>query len=70
LKALLIVNDTECKRVDTVHGKVEFMQLVGITERELEVIKEDTNQKAVLVENMRSDNPYLITDIKRIKSYI
>jgi hypothetical protein len=46
------------------------MQLVGITQRELEVLKEDHTQASVLYENMKKDNPYLVTDMKRIKSYL
>ncbi|NSB17181.1 suppressor of fused domain protein [Clostridium beijerinckii] len=70
IAALLIVNDTEANEIDTVHGKVDFIQLVGITEKELEVLKEDRTQAAVLVENMKKDNPFLITDMKRVKSYL
>lgn len=70
ITALLVVNDTEAEGIDTVHGRVDFMQLVGITQRELEVLKEDHTQAGVLVENMKKDNPYLITDMKRMKSYL
>jgi len=70
ITALLAVNDTEAKGIDTVHGRVDFMQFVGITQRELEVLKENCAQAEVLMENMRKDNPYLITDMKRIKSYL
>ncbi len=70
ITALLVVNDTECNGIDTVHGRVEFMQLVGITQRELEVLKEDYTQAGLLCENMKKDNPYLATDMKRIKSYL
>lgn len=70
ITALIVVNDTEAKGIDTVHGRVDFMQLVGITQRELEAIKKDDTQKEVLFENMKKDNPYLITDMKRTKSYL
>jgi len=56
--------------IDTVHGRVEFMQLVGITQRELEVLKADNSHAAVLYERMKKDSPNLITDMKRIKSYL
>ncbi len=69
ITALFIVNDTECERIDTVHGS-GFMQLVGITQRELEVLKEDPQQAAVLYEKMQIDNPYMITDMKRVNSYL
>lgn len=70
ITALLIVNDTEAEGVETVHGRVDFLQMVGITQQELEVLKEDRTKAAVLVENMKKDNPYLVTDMKRKKSYI
>ncbi len=70
ITALLVVNDTEASGIDTVHGRVEFMQLVGITQQELEMIKEDHTQSRILVEKMKVDNPYLVTDMKRTNSYI
>lgn len=70
ITALLIVPDTEAEGIDTVHGRVEFLQLVGITQRELEVLKDDPTQANRLVANMKEENPYLITDMKRVKSYL
>ena len=70
ITALLVVSDTEAAGIDTVHGKVNFIQLVGITQQELEVLKEDYTKAEVLVKNMKKDNPYLVTDMKRIKSYL
>nr|WP_285849396.1 suppressor of fused domain protein [Niallia taxi] len=70
ITALLVVNDTEAAGVDTVHGRVDFLQLVGITERELELIKEDHTKATELVGKMKQDNPYLVTDMKRNYSYL
>lgn len=70
ITALLVVNDTEIDGVDTVHGRVDFLQLVGITERELTVLKENREQARTLVERMKKDNPYLITDMGRTTSYL
>ncbi|MDQ0229111.1 suppressor of fused domain protein [Metabacillus malikii] len=70
ITALLIVNDTEAKAMNTVHGKVDFLQLVGITERELDVLKQDRTQAAVLVEKMKRDNPFLVTDMSRTCSFL
>lgn len=70
ITALIIVKDTELSSIDTVHGKVEFMQLIGITERELQVIKEDREQVSVLIERMKQNNPMLVTDLTRTESYI
>ncbi|SFA99788.1 MULTISPECIES: suppressor of fused domain protein [unclassified Bacillus (in: firmicutes)] len=70
ITALLVVNDTEAMSIDTVHGKVDFLQLVGITQRELEVLKEDNTKAPKLVENMKRENPNLVTDMKRKKSFL
>ena len=70
ITALLIVNDTSAQTLDTLHGKVEFLQFVGITESELDAIREDSSNISLLVEKMKKDNPELITDMKRKKSYL
>ncbi|EMS72043.1 suppressor of fused domain protein [Ruminiclostridium cellobioparum] len=70
ITALLVVNDTECHGINTVHGRVEFIQLVGITQRELEILKADHSRVTILVDNMKKDNPYMVTDMKRTKSYL
>ena len=70
ITALILVNDTEVNGINTVHGKVDFIQLVGITQRELEVLRDDRNQLENIIMNMRQENPYLVTDMKRVKSYI
>lgn len=70
ITALLIVSDTEIQGIDTLHGRVDFLQLVGMTQRELELIKENHRQVYSLVENLKKENPYLVTDMNRVKSYI
>lgn len=46
------------------------MQLVGITEQELQAIKADPSKASVLIELMRKDNPMLITDLTRTINYL
>lgn len=70
ITALLLVPDTEIESQDTIYGKTEFIQLVGITEREMDAILEDRNNMQIILENMKKDNPYLVTDMTRTKSYI
>lgn len=70
ITALLAVSDTEAQGIDTVHGRVDFIQLVGITQREFEAIIENHANAEVLVNKMKKDNPYLVTDMKRTKSYL
>ncbi len=70
ITALLIVADTEALTQDSVYGKTEFMQLVGITESELRAVMEDSEKGPVLIEKMKQDNPDLVTDMKRTISYL
>lgn len=70
ITALITVPDTEAQPQDTVYGKTEFIQLVGITETELSAIKENVENIKVLAERMRAENPDLVTDMGRTKSYI
>lgn len=70
ITALVIVNDTELTAIDTVHGKVEFMQLVGITEKELQKIKEDGEKVKLLIQRMKQDNPMLVIDLARTENYL
>ena len=71
ITALLIVEDTEVKPQHSVYGKTEFMQLVGITESELQAILADSTNVEKLIELMKADgNLELVTDMKRSKSYL
>lgn len=70
ITALITVSDTEAQGQDTIYGRTEFIQLVGITQKELEEIQKDTDNIAVLVERMKADNPDLVTDMSRTKSYL
>ncbi|MCD8165814.1 MAG: suppressor of fused domain protein [Bacteroides sp.] len=70
ITALLVVEDTELPEVDTVHGKLGFMQLVGITEPELTALRSDPSRVKELVDAMKKVNPELITDLKRTESYL
>ena len=71
ITALLLVNDTELQPQMSVYGKTEFIQLVGITQQELQAIKMDKNNISLLIQNMKADgNPDLVTDMNRTKSYL
>ena len=67
---LLIVPDTELEGIDTVHGRVDFLQLVGITQPEFEAIITNSKKISILLERMKKDNPYLITDLNRTIDYL
>lgn len=70
LTAFMVVEDTELKGIDTEHGRLDFMQLVGITQRELEMLIEDHNNAEILAEKIKKDNPMMVTDLERTKDYL
>lgn len=71
ITALLIVSDTEAEPQMSVYGRTEFMQLIGITESEIQAIIEDPSNIDKLIELMKADgNEDLVTDMKRAKSYL
>lgn len=76
ITALIITYDTEIKSVNTLHGRLDFLQLVGITQKELEWIMQfqdmEENKKKIqeLIYKMQDDNPYLVTDMSRTKDYV
>ncbi|RDU73368.1 suppressor of fused domain protein [Helicobacter aurati] len=76
ITGMIVVYDTEIPSMDTPHGRLDFLQLVGITQTELEYIAnfedEDISKKEIqkLIDRMQDDNPYLVTDMQREKSYV
>jgi len=65
ITALLFVNDPEIKKINTPHGEVSFLQIVGITTAEYEHIKENPDTVEELVNKLKENNPLLITDLTR-----
>lgn len=71
ITALLVVSDTEVEPQMSVYGKTEFMQLIGITESEIQAIIKDPSNIEKLIELMKADeNENLVTDMRRTKSYL
>lgn len=71
ITALLLVDDTEAEPQQSVYGITKFIQLVGITESELEAIIEDPENILKLIKLMKDDgNIDLVTDMKRARSYL
>lgn len=65
ITALVFVNDPEIEKIQTPHGEVTFLQIVGITSAEYEFIKENPTQVEELVNKLKENNPLLITDLNR-----
>jgi Suppressor of fused protein (SUFU) len=67
ITAFVLALDPELGRIETPHGEVSFLQLVGITNAELERLMRNptTTEVAALINELRKDNPLLITDLNR-----
>ena len=71
ITSLLLVRDTELETQTSVYGQTEFIQLVGITESEMNAIIEDPDNIDTLIALMKADgNEDLVTDMNRTKSYL
>lgn len=70
ITALITVADTEAMPQETVYGRTEFIQLVGITEQEFQAIKGSQENLQLLIQRMKEENPDLVTDMSRTKSYL
>lgn len=59
--------DPELGKIDTPHGEVSFLQIIGITNDEVEQLKATPGVEANrnLVNELRKSNPLLITDLNR-----
>lgn len=59
--------DPELGKIQTPHGEVSFLQMVGITNAEVELLKLNPTTDAVkeLIDRLKIDNPLLITDLNR-----
>ncbi|SFN43417.1 Suppressor of fused protein (SUFU) [Chitinophaga sp. YR627] len=64
---LAFVPDPELGVIDTPHGEVTFLQMVGLTKKEVErlLAKPQTSEVEKLIGEMREYNPLLITDLDR-----
>ncbi|MEB3004128.1 suppressor of fused domain protein [Capnocytophaga sp. G2] len=67
LIAVAFVLDPELGEIETPHGTVQFLQAVGITSQEFQMLKKDFSIGKVeeLMGHLRKDNPLLITDLDR-----
>jgi hypothetical protein len=59
--------DPELGKIDTPHGEVSFLQMLGVTSAELAALQVDPSREAVtaLVAELRMRDPLLVTDMGR-----
>ena len=68
ITAIILVPDPLLKSMDTPHGKVDFLQVVGITTAELEKLKHANLLKEAiktLAAEIAKENPLFITHLER-----
>lgn len=67
ITGLLTVLDPELGKIQTPHGELSFLQLVGITQEEVQQLgmNPTTAEVETLLSELRKDNPLLITDLNR-----
>ncbi len=70
IKAFVVVNDTEVKTINTLCGEIQFLQLIGITEEELNLVREDFFYGYLIATEIKKDNPLLLNVLYREKNYI
>lgn len=65
ITALIFVADPELEKIQTPHGEVTFLQIVGITSAEYDQLVENPETAEELVNKLKENNPLLITDLTR-----
>lgn len=65
IMAMTFELDAELGEIETPHGKVQFLQVVGITQAEYEAILASGNNAESLLNQLKLQNPYLVTDLTR-----
>ncbi|MGT2756537.1 suppressor of fused domain protein [Streptococcus ovuberis] len=72
LVGLAFVPDVRLETIDSPHGSVQCLQMVGVTRKELDWLWENPKTYRVkeLVDKMREANSMLLLDLKREKDYV
>lgn len=67
ITALAFVLDPQLGKIDTPHGEVSFLQMVGLTTSEYEELKQNPklSETEKLTDKLKATNPLLITDLNR-----
>lgn len=67
ITGFVIALDPELGKIETPHGEVSFLQLVGITSAEVEQLLQNPTTEAVkeMITGLQQNNPLLITDLDR-----
>ena len=70
ITGLVVIGDTSVDTIETLHGKVEFLQLFGITADEANALRNDYTNFDILINRIKEDNPECVINMGRTKSYL
>jgi Suppressor of fused protein (SUFU) len=70
ITGLIFIIDPELGIIDTPHGNIQFLQIVGVTDDEIIAIKDKSITAQEVIKRLRKDNPFLITDLERTTSVL
>ncbi|WP_113651308.1 suppressor of fused domain protein [Pedobacter namyangjuensis] len=67
ITALAFVEDPELGKIETPHGEVTFLQMIGLTTSEYDQLKQNPKiaETEMLIDRLRAQNQLLITDLNR-----
>lgn len=65
LTGIAFLLDPDLGKISTPHGEVQFLQMFGITDEEIDLLKSEKIDVNELVEKHSKSNPMLITDLER-----
>ncbi len=65
IKAFTIVKDTTVNTIQTPHGTVQFLQLVGLTDEELDMVREEHWVSMLIASKLREKDTNLLFDLNR-----
>jgi hypothetical protein len=63
IHAIAFIQDPQLGAVETPHGYLKFLQIVGITSAELKTMQQWTTADFLAI--LSADNPLLVTDLAR-----
>ncbi len=67
LTCLFFLNDPVLKEIETVHGKVQFIEMFGLTDDELASLPAEIEKRRDCVASIAPENHLFVTDMKRRK---
>ncbi|MEL7256553.1 MAG: suppressor of fused domain protein [Pseudomonadota bacterium] len=68
--ALLMVKDPELGSIETPHGPIDFLQLVGLTQEEFDLLRHKKSSAKEMTSALSNGNRLLLTDLDRRQSVL